>query len=150
MMAELIAKALGGRKTGSGWMARCPAHDDRRPSLSITTGKDGKVLFRCYAGCDQARVIDVLRARGLWEPRDRHAGRRRACKLRQSSDLVPERDDAKRTDTALRIWQTSAPAPGTLVETYLQSRGLRLQPPPTLRFHAGLKHPSGGVWPALS
>ena len=33
--AETIAKALGGRKAGGDWTARCPAHDDRRPSLSI-------------------------------------------------------------------------------------------------------------------
>src|SRR5439155_20862646 len=33
--------------------------------------------------------------------------------------------------------------------TYLVSRGLSLTPPPTLRFHAGLKHPSGGTWPAM-
>ena len=41
------------------------------------------------------------------------------------------------------------PADGTLVETYLASRGLHLPPPPALRFHAGLKHPSGGIWPAM-
>ena len=35
MTAESIAKALGGRKIGAGWMARYPDHDDRRPSLSI-------------------------------------------------------------------------------------------------------------------
>jgi putative DNA primase/helicase len=29
------------------------------------------------------------------------------------------------------------------------SRGLHLPPPPILRFHAGLKHPSGGIWPAM-
>jgi hypothetical protein len=29
MNAETVAKALGGRKVGGGWMARCPAHDDR-------------------------------------------------------------------------------------------------------------------------
>jgi putative DNA primase/helicase len=49
----------------------------------------------------------------------------------------------KRTDAALAIWQPS------LVETYLASRGLHVPPPPTLRFHAGLKHPSGGIWPAM-
>ena len=37
-------------------MARCPAHDDRKPSLSIRDADDGKVLVRCHAGCDQARV----------------------------------------------------------------------------------------------
>ena len=149
MTAETIANALGGRKTGPGWIARCPAHDDREPSLSIATGKDGKVLLRCHAGCDQAQVIDALWVRGLWEPRDRHADRRRAYKLRRSADMAPERDDATRTEAARRIWQTSAPAPGTLTETYLQSRGLHPPLPPTLRFHTGLKHPSGGIWPAM-
>lgn len=33
--AETIAKGLSGRKNGAGWMARCPAHDDRRASLTI-------------------------------------------------------------------------------------------------------------------
>ncbi|MGH8646770.1 MAG: hypothetical protein ACREX4_20845 [Gammaproteobacteria bacterium] len=63
MRAETIARALSGRKVGGGWMARCPAHDDHNPSLSIHDGDDGKVLVRCHAGCDQVRVIDVLRAR---------------------------------------------------------------------------------------
>ena len=45
-------------------MARCPAHDDREPSLSISDGKDGKVLVRCHAGCDQRDLIAALRARG--------------------------------------------------------------------------------------
>ena len=52
MKAETIAKALGGRKIGQGWTARCPAHDDRDPSLSIRDA-GGKVLVRCHAGCDQ-------------------------------------------------------------------------------------------------
>jgi hypothetical protein len=40
-------------------------------------------------------------------------------------------------------------AEGSLVATYLRSRGLHLPALPALRFHAGLKHPSGGVWPAM-
>jgi putative DNA primase/helicase len=44
MNAETIAKALGGHKAGGGWMARCPTHDDRKPSLSIRDADDGKVL----------------------------------------------------------------------------------------------------------
>ena len=50
--ADLIAKALGGRKTGGGWAARCPAHNDRKPSLSMRDA-DGKGLVRCHAACDQ-------------------------------------------------------------------------------------------------
>jgi putative DNA primase/helicase len=42
MNAETMARALGGRKAGGDWTARCPAHDDRNPSLSIRD-VDGKV-----------------------------------------------------------------------------------------------------------
>lgn len=44
MTAEAIAKALGGHKAGRGWTARCPAHDDRSPSLSIHETRDDRVL----------------------------------------------------------------------------------------------------------
>jgi hypothetical protein len=63
MTAEALAKALGGRKAGVAWMARCPAHADRKPSLAITDAKDGAVLVRCHAGSDQHDVIEALRAR---------------------------------------------------------------------------------------
>ncbi|MBK9166259.1 MAG: hypothetical protein IPM24_02210 [Bryobacterales bacterium] len=65
MTAAEIAAALGGRKSGSGWTAKCPAHDDTNPSLSLTD-RDDKVLVKCFAGCDQRDVIQALRARGLW------------------------------------------------------------------------------------
>jgi putative DNA primase/helicase len=65
MTAEHIAQQLHGRKSGASWTARCPAHDDSNPSLSLTEA-DGKVLVHCHAGCDQDRVIDALKAKGLW------------------------------------------------------------------------------------
>lgn len=148
MTAETIAKALGGRKAGSGWSARCPAHDDRTPSLSLRDTGDGKVLIRCHAGCDQDEVIAHLKANGLWAQNGprlfRHAASRRVTKPTE-----PDRDDIKRTEAALSIWQASKPASGTLIETYLGSRGLRLTATPTLRFHPYLKHPSGDSWPAM-
>jgi putative DNA primase/helicase len=149
MKAETIAKALGGRKAGGAWMACCPAHDDREPSLSIIDAKGGKVLVRCHAGCDQAQVIAKLRSRGLWEDNSHRQRDFIRQQPRLSANDQPDRDDAKRTEAALAIWQATAPAGNTLVESYLVSRGLRLPPPPTLRFHAGLKHPSGGIWPAM-
>src|SRR5947209_8384112 len=66
MRAETLAEGLGGRRSGSGWMARCPAHDDRQASLSISEGTDGRVLLYCHAGCS---LTDVLAAVRL-EPRD--------------------------------------------------------------------------------
>jgi putative DNA primase/helicase len=148
MNAETVAKALGGRKVGGGWMARCPAHDDRRPSLSLCDTDGGKVLVRCHAGCEQEQVIATLRSRGLWTEN----GSRRFTRLASRSAAKrtdPDRDDTKRAETARDIWQATMPADGTLVEIYLVSRGLHLPLTPTLRFHGGLKHPSGGIWPAM-
>ncbi len=149
MTAETIAKGLGGRKTGSGWMARCLVHDDSDPSLSIQDADDGKILVRCHAGCNQGRVIAALRARGLWEDTGRRQGRFIRPQQRRVGKDNPDRDDAKRTQAALRLWQASVPASSTLVEIYLQSRGLHIQQPPSIRFHAGLRHPTGGIWPAM-
>src|SRR5437773_12500862 len=128
MNAEAIAKALGGRKTGSAWMARCPAHEDLDPSLSIDNAKSGKVLVRCHAGCDQRDVIAALRWRGIWQTEGRHGGR----SFRKRDGLLPPepRPDAlKRSQAALAVWQASQPADGSPVETYLRSRGLTVPPP---------------------
>jgi hypothetical protein len=48
------------RRTGAGWQARCPAHDDRNPSLSVTEGRDGRVLLKCRAGCETPAVLAAL------------------------------------------------------------------------------------------
>jgi putative DNA primase/helicase len=144
-----LAKALGGRKAGGGWMAHCPAHDDREPSLTIRDADNSKVLVRCHAGCEQAKVIAALRSRGLWDENG-HCQRQFARPApRAAANNRLDRDDAKRTETALAIWWSAMPAGGTLVEAYLVSRDLCLPPPPKLRFHARLKHPSGGIWPAM-
>jgi putative DNA primase/helicase len=67
MNADSIIRALGARRCGSSWIARCPAHDDRNPSLSIRES-DGKVLVCCHAGCSQENVIAALKDLGIWEP----------------------------------------------------------------------------------
>jgi putative DNA primase/helicase len=148
MTAETIAKGLGGHRAGATWMARCPVHDDRAPSLSISSGKDGKVLVRCHAGCEQRDVITALVDRGLWDAMGKSAGRF-AHKRRTRIAAKPDLDAKARTEAALAIWQASRGVEATPVEAYLRSRGLNLPAWPALRFHAGLKHPSGGVWPAM-
>jgi hypothetical protein len=141
-----LAKALVGQRAGGGWMAHCPAHDDREPSLSIREADDGKVLVHCHAGCDQERVIASLRTSGLWKVVPPAFSR---SAPRAINERRPARDDAKRSEVALAIWQSAMLADGTLAETYFASRGLLLSLPPAIRFHARLKHPSGGVWPSL-
>ena len=68
----LMSRLDGARRTGvDRWIARCPAHDDGRPSLGVRELDDGRVLVHCWAGC---AVADVLAATGL-----------------QFADLFPER-----------------------------------------------------------
>jgi hypothetical protein len=51
------------RSTGPGrWLARCPAHEDRSPSLSIRETDDGRVLLHDFGGCGNA---DIVAAAGL-------------------------------------------------------------------------------------
>jgi hypothetical protein len=58
VLAQLKALGCNPRRSGNCWSARCPAHDDQAPSLSISEGDDSKVLLRCHAGCD----FDTIRA----------------------------------------------------------------------------------------
>lgn len=48
------------RRSGSGWIARCPAHDDQRASLSVGVGEDGRTLLWCQATCDTSAVVAAL------------------------------------------------------------------------------------------
>jgi KaiC/GvpD/RAD55 family RecA-like ATPase len=54
---EVLAYFPDAKRSGTGWTVRCPAHDDRTPSLTITTGDDGRTLLHCHAGC---RVEDIV------------------------------------------------------------------------------------------
>ena len=76
-----LTEQLGGRWRGSNGSARCPAHDDRNASLSISEGKDGKWLAHCHAGCAQDAVIDKLRELGLWLERKSEQGDNGKAKL---------------------------------------------------------------------
>jgi hypothetical protein len=58
---EVLSRLEGVRRCGNGWIARCPAHDDRRASLSISEGSDGRVLIHCHAGCPLEKILEALR-----------------------------------------------------------------------------------------
>jgi putative DNA primase/helicase len=149
MSAEEIAQALGGRRCSGGWTARCPAHDDQSPSLSITDTVDGKLLVYCHAGCGQAEVIHALQDQGLWLTNDRHRDKIVRPQSRQPAQDQRDGEGANRTAAALKIWRSAALASDTFVQAYMQSRGLDIAPPVSLRFHPALQHPSGGLWPAM-
>jgi putative DNA primase/helicase len=133
MNAAEIANALKARSAGRHqWMARCPGHPDRNPSLSISVGQDGRTLVHCFAGCSQEDVIEALRARGLWANGE-------ASHDRLITPSRREPDDASRIAYAFTVWNSAFDPRGTIAEDYLASRKLVLPPPElcstVLRFH---------------
>jgi len=85
MTATDLAERLDARRSGTGWSARCPAHDDRAPSLSITEGDDGRVLLHCHAGCTPEAVCRAVGVslRDLM-PTDERPGRNGSGQLRMA------------------------------------------------------------------
>lgn len=123
---ELVER-LGGRWAPSGGMCRCPAHDDRTPSLSVRPGRS-RLLLHCFAGCDVSTILRALEA-------GRHLRFGTAA-----VDAPPlDRADRRRDAAAQALWNASRPLPGTPAEAYLKSRGLRVGSA-ELRYHARTPH----------
>jgi putative DNA primase/helicase len=59
-LETLLDRLPDARKSGNGWSARCPAHDDRKASLSVSETDDGIVLLKCHAGCDTDQIVEAL------------------------------------------------------------------------------------------
>ncbi|WP_333837434.1 DUF7146 domain-containing protein [Novosphingobium sp.] len=127
--AARIVKRLGGTWTGRGGVCLCPAHADRRPSLSIRVGASS-LLFHCFAGCDRLDVLRAVRRLRLdipvadtplvqpWQPRDAAIAAR-----------------------ARMLWDDAVPLPHSPGRHYLDWRGLTGSCP-ELRFHR--RTPLGG------
>ena len=60
-VAALLAQLEGVKRTGPGsWIANCPAHDDRSPSLSVRALDDGRTLIYCFAQCFADDVVSAV------------------------------------------------------------------------------------------
>jgi len=97
-------------------MCRCPAHDDRAPSLSVRQGLSG-VLVHCFAGCNPRDIMRALRS----------ADRVQGIEPRPARSV-----DSRRQ--AQRLWDDAIDVHGTLGERYLVGRYL-LADLPDIRFH---------------
>lgn len=127
-----LVERLGGRWTGSAGLCRCPAHDDRTPSLSVRVG-DRSLLLHCFAGCAATDILKALRVSG-------HPIRGRSEGL-PSGVQAPGKQagDARSTAAALRIWGGARPIAGTPAERYLERRGLRTGSS-EIRYHPRTPH----------
>lgn len=126
-----LVESLGGRWTGSAGLCRCPAHDDRRPSLSVRVGRTS-LLLRCFAGCPVAHVLKSLRAAG--HPIEAADGRESP----RFEDRAPRDADRSRA-AAVRVWGGARPLAATPAERYLSGRGLTVQSA-ELRYHPRTPH----------
>lgn len=81
--SRILERLSGVRRTGRGWVARCPAHDDRHASLSVAEGADGRVLIYCHSGCNFDQIVGSL---GL-----------------SVSDLFPDRPVRRPTERPLSV-----------------------------------------------
>lgn len=140
--AEWIARALGGQRCGASWTARCPAHEDQRPSLSISA-RGGRVLVHCHAGCRQRAVIAALQVRGLWAG---SGGRFVRADVREPMPRVKIDEVGSTAQRVAKLFSETVAAHGTPVEVYLRGRGLCLPESGVLRFHRCLRHPGGQAW----
>jgi hypothetical protein len=115
MNADHIGATLKGRRNGNGWLVRCPCPNhgkgrgDRFPSLSVSDGDDGRLLLRCFAGCEFVDILDELKHRGLVEgnsgdpsseisqPVVTHGAEtlRKACCLAANAGELPSRRNKK-------------------------------------------------------
>ena len=77
---EVLGRLAKARPNGErSWMACCPAHADKNPSLSVSEGEGGRVLFKCFAGCPAESVAAALGYR--------------------MTELMGEKRESARTDT---------------------------------------------------
>ena len=149
MNIRAIAHLLGGTVCGPNRiLCPGPGHTRRDRSLSVTFVGTDEPIVHSFAGDDWRACKDHV-ARLLGLPAEIGPRQLLCVPRRTPVERKPDQDDARRSEIALAIWQSAKPAQGTPVETYLASRSIDLSPPDALRFHAGLKHPSGGIWPAM-
>lgn len=123
-IGEALVRKLGGHWRHGKGMCRCPAHPDRKPSLSIRVGTSA-LLYKCWAGCDTRDVIrEILTL-------DENA-------LDTIETGVPAPPpfaaDLWRRQRALHIWDEARQLSGTPAEIYLRRRRIAVLPR-VLRFH---------------
>lgn len=101
----ILSKLTHVRKTSTGYLAHCPAHDDKQSSLSITLADDGKILIKCFAGCSAEAVVKAIGlelkdlfppkgGRGNTSPKSRATGQQSA----ETSENKRENDRCNREE----------------------------------------------------
>lgn len=85
----LITRLSRVRPTGQGrFIACCPAHSDKTPSLAVRELEDGRILVHCFAGCSAQKVLDAIHLSFYDLVPERLGDRKRERKPFYSSDVL--------------------------------------------------------------
>ncbi|MGC1468365.1 MAG: toprim domain-containing protein [Sphingorhabdus sp.] len=124
---QRLVDRLGGSWHGNVAMCRCPAHEDRTPSLSIRQG-DRSILVTCFAGCSNDDVLKAIR---------------RLSPIPAADQGTVERSRTKSGNPHWAIWQAARTVRGTLGERYLVEARRLTKPLNNVRFHPQCPRGSG-------
>jgi hypothetical protein len=98
--------------------------------------QNGKLLFKSHAcGCSQDELIQRFREDGLWS-----SSKVGFLPQKAKEPKLNVKSTSDTRDIARRIWRETVPATGTIVEAYLQSRGITCPVPEPLRFSSRCWH----------
>lgn len=123
---EVLARLHTVKPNSRGFTAKCPAHDDKIPSLTIAEGRDGRTLLKCYAGCTTAEIVSAIgltipdlfvasRPSSSW-PRDRH----------DTTRVNNERPVARKIDTPAKLEPAETGGTPEAVYVYRSVEGVPL------------------------
>lgn len=130
---RVLSKLPSAQRRGDGWVAKCPGHRDRMPSLKVDVGEDGRALLHCHAGCDLSRIVDAmgLAARDLmpdaaptFDPM--RAGHRPALTVMKPT---PKREESTTPASNPQAWPVTKTYPYTDADGVLLFEVLRKEAP---------------------
>ncbi len=145
--AHYIAKLLGGKPEGTGYLCRCPVRShgkgrgDIRPSLGVSDGDRG-LIVHCFAGCNPRDVLAALRKLAP-------DASRQPAPVPSAARLASRRAVRTTSDLALRLWRAAVDVAGTPAETYFRWRCLPVSPPKTIRFLRSYRYDETRRFPCL-
>jgi putative DNA primase/helicase len=140
------ARALGGVVSAQNVLCPGPGHSSADRSLCVTPAacSADSIVVHSFSGDDWRACRDYVLSRlgaAPFTPRPHKPSYR---------PFLPEMSGRKaQQEAACGIWNATKPAKGTRAEAYLNARGLELPDCENIRCHPALKHPDGGLWPAM-
>lgn len=163
-LAELIGGTVALKPAGHELRGLCPFHSERTPSFYVI---EAKQFWHCF-GCglhgdaigwvmrttqaDFPEAVEYLMGRAGLRPDAAPLPNAREILRRPAAEML-EKERRGKIELGRQIWVAALPIAGTLAARYLaQTRHIRLQLPPSLRFCPSLRHPYLGRdfgWPRL-